>query len=160
MVRQQSYAGPFLALLLISLVAVPTARGAGPIQNFAIVQDDASLLVQGRRIYLFGIHVPRTGRGCDQRFSPVRCGSRAARALDAKIQGFVTCYPKARYQNRSLAAVCYVDEGAVGDPPLDLGAWLIEQGLAVASPEAPFAYVTLERIALANRRGIWGLEID
>ena len=70
------------------------------------------------------------------------------------------CVPQAQLSDGSLSAVCYVDGNGVTDPPVDLGAWLIEQGLAVAGPGAPFEYQTLERIALVNGRGVWGFQVD
>ena len=104
--------------------------------------------------------MPSTGRGCRTDFSPPLCGNRSVRALKTKIRGFVSCDPQAELSDRSLSAVCYVDGSSIVDPPIDLGAWLIEQGLAVAAPGAPFEYQTLERIAQVNRRGVWGFQVD
>ena len=103
---------------------------------------------------------PLTERGCRSDFRPPLCGSRAVRALEVKIRGFVRCDPQAKLSDGSLSAVCYVDGNSTTDPPVDLGAWLIEQGLAVAGPGAPFEYQTLERIAQVNRRGVWGFQVD
>jgi hypothetical protein len=66
----------------------------------------------------------------------------------------------ARLRDGSLSAICTVEDGSILDPPVDLGAWLIELGLAVATPDAPFEYVVLERIARANGRGVWGFQVD
>jgi endonuclease YncB( thermonuclease family) len=46
------------------------------------------------------------------------------------------------------------------DPPVDLGAYLIREGWAVALPQAPFAYHTYQEIAKVNRRGVWGFQAD
>ena len=43
---------------------------------------------------------------------------------------------------------------------IDLGAYLIENGLALAGENAPFEYRSLERIAEANGRGVWGFQAD
>ena len=146
-----------LGVVVISLVllTLSAASSAQIIRNYAIVQDDGSLRVQGRTIRLFGVHIFLNDRQCTTQFRPIQCGSEANLALKRRIQGFVSCYPKSRYGNRALSAVCYVEQGSINDPPLDLGAWLIEKGLAVANQEAPFHYVTLERIAQTNGRGIW-----
>jgi endonuclease YncB( thermonuclease family) len=82
------------------------------------------------------------------------------RALNVKIRGLVRCAPQAQLAEGSLSAVCYVDGSSSTNPPVDLGAWLIEQGLAVAGPGAPFEYQTLQRIAEVNRRGVWGFPVD
>jgi endonuclease YncB( thermonuclease family) len=150
-------------LLGIGIVATPGISGvatASEIVSYAIVQDDGSLRVQGKTIRLFGVYMPSTGRGCRTDFSPPLCGNRSVRALKTRIRGFVRCHPQAQLSDRSLAAVCYVDGNSTVDPPIDLGAWLIEQGLAVAGPGAPFEYQTLERIAQVNRRGVWGFQVD
>ena len=43
---------------------------------------------------------------------------------------------------------------------LVLGAYLIGEGLALALPNAPFAYHAEEKIARANGRGVWGFQVD
>lgn len=145
----------FATLLLLS-----TDAGAAEIRSYAIVQDNGTLRVQGKTIRLFGIYMPSTERGCRSDFRPPLCGSRAVRTLEILIQGFVRCQPQVRHGDRSISAICYVEAGSVRDPPVDLGARLIELGLAVARPEAPFEYHTLERIAKVNRRGVWGFQVD
>jgi len=152
-----------LALLLLTVVPGPGGAAAATdrvIRSYAIVQDDATLRVQGKTIRLFGLYIPPTERGCATVLRPPACGSRTVRALELKIQGFVECLPQQVYADRSIGAICYVDEGSILDPPLDLGAWLIEQGLAVAAPDAPFEYGVLEKIARTNGRGVWGFQVD
>ncbi|MGH6942598.1 MAG: thermonuclease family protein [Geminicoccaceae bacterium] len=141
-------------------MAFSAVADASEIVSYAIVQDDGSLRVQGKTIRLFGVYVPPTARGCRSDFRPPLCGNRSVRALKVKIRGFVRCDPQAQLADRSISAVCYVDGNSVADAPVDLGAWLIEQGLAVAGPGAPFEYRTLERIARVNRRGVWGFPVD
>lgn len=125
----------------------------GEVTSYAIVNDDATLAVAGRHIRLYGIHIPDTTRVCDSRIRPVRCGSRAAQALRFKIQGFVTCSLGGRFPDRSVAAYCTVE----GE---DLGGYLIKRGWAVALPQAPFEYQTLERIARHRGFGVWGFNAD
>jgi endonuclease YncB( thermonuclease family) len=151
-----------LAVLLACAIAIlgPTGTAASEMVSFAIVQDDGTLRVQGRTIRLFGTFVPETARVCSDDFNPPDCGSRAANALRLKIQGFVRCRPQAELDDGSLSAICHVSGTSVLDPPVDLGASLIQQGLAVATPEAPFEYRTYERIAKAQGRGVWGFPVD
>lgn len=130
------------------------------IESYAIVGDDATLRVQGRRIRLFGIYLPDTGRQCRTVIRPPRCAPRAALALEFKIQGFVRCIVQERYRDGSLGAVCFARGDSMLDPAVDLGGWLIEQGLAVALPYAPFSYAVRERIARAQGRGVWGFFAD
>jgi len=56
--------------------AFAAAAADGVIRSYAIVQDDATLRVQGKDIRLFGVYVPRTERGCTTILRPPRCGSR------------------------------------------------------------------------------------
>lgn len=147
-------------LLGIIMAGSSGVAAASDIVSYAIVQDDGSLRVRGKTIRLFGVYMPPTARGCRSDFSPPMCGNRSVRALKARIRGFVHCAPQAALSDGSLSAVCYVDGDSSVDPPIDLGAWLIEQGLAVAGPGAPFQYQTLERIAQVNRRGVWGFQVD
>ena len=142
----------------MSSPALPAER---PIKSYAIVQSDGSLHVQGRTIWLFGAQIPRTGRDCVLRGRSVECISRETkRALAERIRGFVTCHPQDRYRDKSISAICYVDSGSFQSPPIDLGAWLIANGLAVASANAPIEYVRLERMARFYGRGLWEFYID
>jgi endonuclease YncB( thermonuclease family) len=149
-----------LGVFIAATLAFSGLASASEIVSYAIVQDDGSLRVQGNTIRLFGVYMPPTERGCRSDFRPPLCGNRSVRALKIKIRGFVHCDPQAALSDGSLTAVCYVDGDSITDPPVDLGAWLIEQGLAVAGPGAPFEYQTLERIAQVNRRGVWGFQVD
>jgi endonuclease YncB( thermonuclease family) len=143
-------------LLLFGIVVPVTAR---ELHSYAIVQDDGSLLIKGRQVHLFGIYLPETSRHCRRNILPVRCGGRAVLALDFKVQGFVHCYPQSENDDGSLNGICYVDRSHFKEG-VDLGAYLIERGWALALPDAPFEYHALERIARHNNRGVWGFTVD
>ena len=136
-------------LLAALLWLVPTA-GSASLTSFAKVRPDASLLVGSRVVRLYGIHVPSMGRTCRTNLRPVRCGSHAVLALDFKIRGFVQCRRVHRNRDRSVTALCR-------NRGVDLGAYLIERGWAVARPDAPFEYRVLERIARERGMGVWGM---
>ena len=125
----------------------------------AIVRADSSLVVAGRIVRLFGIHIPPTERTCVSPLFPVRCKERVARALELKIERFVRCEAKSVNPDRSINAVCWEGVTPVSEPE-DLGAWLLAQGWAVALPDAPFEYHVLERIAYARGLGVWGFQVD
>jgi endonuclease YncB( thermonuclease family) len=148
-----------LALSLAVAASPAMAGGAQVLHSYAIVNNDASLIVRGKRVYLFGIYVPEADQLCGRVVRPVFCGTRAAVALDLKITGFVRCEVVEAYDDGSVGAFC-----AVGTNPFsggeDLGAYLISRGLALAGPGAPFEYAALERIAAANGRGVWGFQVD
>lgn len=150
-------------LRLLGLVLIGLVFGQAPVRaqlhSYAVVREDASLLVRGQVVRLFGVFVPQVGILCGRTLRPAKCGSRAAVALDFKIQGFVFCRPVIANRDGSISAFCEVNSSrfAAGE---DLGAYLIAEGLALASPEAPFAYHALEKIARANAIGVWGFQVD
>jgi endonuclease YncB( thermonuclease family) len=147
-------------VVLGALLGQGAGAAAADIVSYAIVRDDATLRVQGKTIRLFGVHVVDERPFCDTTFRPARCKTRAAVALDSRIQGFVHCGPQARHRDGTISAVCYVDGESTLDPPIDLGAYLIREGWAVALPQAPFVYHTYQEIAKVRRRGIWGFQAD
>ena len=148
-----------LAIVLAFLTPGPADAVPAQLSSYAIVQSDGTLKVQGYTIRLFGIYIPPGERRCEARIRPVRCGSRAAVALRTKVTGFVDCRPQGVYEDGSVAAICYSD-AVFRNRGVDLGAWLIEQGLALAGPGAPFEYRALERIAERQGRGVWGFFVD
>jgi endonuclease YncB( thermonuclease family) len=127
--------------------------------SYASVEEDGSLRVGTRKVHLYGIYIPPTGQHCRTFFSPPVCGSRATIALEFKIQGFVHCREKSSNRDRSVNATCYVKRSNFSEGE-DLGAYLIQQGWAMARPEAPFEYHALEKIARQQSAGIWGFTID
>jgi hypothetical protein len=128
-------------------------------QGLAIVRDDGSLLIRNRVVHLFGIHLPQTNRQCRSWISPVRCAERGVLALDFITEGFIRCIERRRNADGSVQATCWKDRTSF-DEGLDLAAYLIERGWALALPDAPFEYHALERIARAREMGVWGWPVD
>ena len=134
--------------------AVQPAIAEPEISSFAFVQDDGSLKIAGNLIRLYGIYIPPTAQSCLTFVRPVPCGPRASLALDFKISGdFVHCMPRASHPDGSITAHCTSRNE-------DLSAWMLQSGWAVALPDAPFEYITLERIARSKGIGIWGIPVD
>ena len=144
-----------ILLALILLLALPTAAALADAGSRAHVQNDGTLLINGKIVRLFGIYIPTLRDTCETQIRPVRCAPRAVLALDFKVQGFVYCDKVARHPDRSVSAVC-----RTGRDREDLAAWMLRQGWAVALPNAPFEYVTLERFAEAQGLGFWGFQVD
>ena len=139
---------------IFALASVPCALAQSEISSFAFVQDDGSLKISGSLVRLYGIYIPPTDQSCYSFIRPVPCGSRASLALDFRISGaFVHCLPRATNPDGSITASCTVDKE-------DLSAWMLQKGWAVALPDAPFEYQTLEKIAQSRGIGIWGIPID
>lgn len=148
------------SLVVLAFLAAWPGQGAGAaIVGAAFVQEDGTLQVQGRSIRLFGIYIPPTSRSCHTFVRPARCSSRAALALDFKIQGFVHCEPQAKHRDGSLTGLCHVNRNAFSEGE-DLSAYLISLGWAAALPDAPYAYRVMEKIARQQGLGIWGISVD
>jgi endonuclease YncB( thermonuclease family) len=143
-----------IADVLVALATLQPAVSRSDISSFPFVQQDGSLRVAGNVIYLYGIYVPPTTESCYTFVRPVLCGPRAAIALDFKISGnFVHCTPRGTNPDGSLIASC----SSNGE---DLSAWMLQSGWALALPDAPVEYQTLERAAQARGIGIWGIPVD
>ncbi len=146
-------------VLLASLALWTSPLVAAEISSYAAVNEDGSLRIKGRTVHLYGIHIPKTARTCRTTRNPPVCGSRAVVALEFKIHGFVSCDLIARNTDGSHVGWCRVnvthfDEGE------DLSAYLLERGWAVALPDAPFEYHTMEKIARSRQFGVWGIPVD
>jgi len=146
-----------VALACIVLSASPLF--AYEISSSAIINEDGTLRIKGKTIHLYGIHIPRTNRTCRSNQLPTVCGSRAAVALDFKIDGFVRCEILDELEDGSSVGWCRVNASRF-DEGEDLSAYLLENGWAVALPDAPFEYQTLEKIAQSRQFGVWGTPVD
>ena len=87
------------------------------------------------------------------------CAQRAALALDFKINSFVRCEVISENPNGSITGQCFSNYSNF-DKGDDLSAYLLERGWAVALPDAPIEYITLEKIARSRGFGIWGIALD
>ena len=146
-------------ILLLICAAWTTSLSAYEISSSARVNDDGTLRISGKTVHLYGIHIPKTARTCSRNRNPPVCGSRAAVALDFKIDGFVRCEIMHRNRDGSLVGWCRVKASAF-DQGEDLSAYLLEHGWAVALPDASIEYQTLEKIARSRQFGVWGMPVD
>lgn len=141
------------AMLMIAMICPANAEQR--LRSYVRVNDDASLNLQGRRINLAGVYVPRTRASCINEAS-ADCRTRAAAALRFRVRGFVECHILQRHPDGSLTGTCYVDRSRF-DIGTDLGEYLIERGLALAGRNAPHEYRALERLAENQGIGMWGI---
>jgi endonuclease YncB( thermonuclease family) len=146
-------------LTLASLLALAPGAVSRELHSYAAINANGSLQIKGKTVHLYGIHIPSTNRTCRTDRNPPVCGSRAVVALERKIDGFVRCEIMRQNADRSLVGLCRVNSSPF-DPGEDLSAYLLEQGWAVALPDAPFEYQTLEKIARSRGFGVWGTPVD
>lgn len=150
--------------LLTGITSTFLALAISPVSAYEIsssarVNEDGRLRIKGRNIQLYGIHIPHTDNTCDNYRRPPVCSSRAALALDFKIDGFVRCDIVGEAADGDLIGRCRVNSSKFNEGD-DLSAYLLERGWAVALPDAPFEYQTLEKIAQSRQFGIWGIPVD
>lgn len=138
-----------LATVLVILIAALAPAAHADVAGRASVIDGDTIEVHGQRIRLFGIDAPESAQLCLAENKRWRCGQQAALALDDKIAGRpVTCAEKDRDRYGRIVAVCRAGE-------LDLNAWLVAEGWALAYRQYSTDYVDEEEAARAGRKGIW-----
>ena len=112
--------------------------------------DGDTLEMHGNRIRLFAMDAPEGRQTCTAADGKAwRCGTAAARALDAMTAGkTVTCSQRDTDRYGRIVAVCKVSGK-------DLGAELVSQGLAVAYRAYGRDYIEAENIARKAGIGMW-----
>lgn len=148
----------FSVLVFLAFVALGHQPALSQLVGPAVVQPDASLLVNGKRLVLADIEIIPAGRTCDTTILPPLCGAPAAIALRAKIVHFVSCRLRADVPGLGTAVCRHAALYPTGGE--DLGAFLVAQGWATASPTASPFYQTMETIARSQGRGAWGIRIN
>lgn len=125
-------------------------HAAESLTGYGTAYDGDRIDIRGERVRLFGIDAPEHAQTCaDASEKLYPCGRKAEAALQEKIAGKrITCAAAPSDDSFPTHAVC-----RLGDE--DLGAWLVEQGLAVADRSRPGGYVTQEDAARGAKRGMW-----
>lgn len=113
------------------------------------VTDGDTIRIGNTRIRLHGIDAPEKRQTCTADGKAWRCGDAATDAFRDAIGGLaVTCTKRDTDRYGRVVAVCWA--GAV-----ELGAWMVRQGWAVAYRRYSMDYVADENVARAGRRGLW-----
>jgi len=141
-----------LVYLVISIVISCTASLGATIEGSATVIDGNRILVGATLIGLHGIETPESNQRCDLgNGTKWFCGRAAAIVLMQLVQEYeLRCnYEKARAHNiPEIRARC-----RVGDQ--DVGAAMVQRGMAWVMPDAPSEYFRLQAIAVSNKIGIF-----
>lgn len=138
----------WIAGLGLALAATARAETIGP----AAVIDGNTMKIADETIRLHGIDAPEPDQVCALDGQPWACGRAAADLLRALTTGKqVTCRGSTRDSEGRRIARCHVGW-------MDLGAEMVDRGMAVADPEAPGDYAPNEREARARGVGIFAGE--
>jgi endonuclease YncB( thermonuclease family) len=118
-----------IALFAALILAPASAAAADNPAGQASVIDGDTLEIHGTRIRLWGIDAPESSQLCRGEDSlQYRCGAKAANELDAFIaRRLLNCIPISLDQYGRTVATC-----STGD--VDLGEWLVRNGLAIDWP--------------------------
>jgi endonuclease YncB( thermonuclease family) len=113
------------------------------------ITDGDTIRIGSTRIRLHGIDAPEAKQTCTSDGKDWRCGWEATNAL-ASIVGkhWVTCSKRDTDRYGRVVAVCRAG-------PINLNAWMVSNGWAVAYRRYSTEYVRDERDAKAGRRGLW-----
>ena len=143
----QTFSLPIIFLLVFS-----GAANAEELRGKASVIDGDTIEIRGERIRLHAIDSPEGRQRCTKGGKEWRCGTEAARALDAFIDGTtVSCEPRDRDRYGRIVAVCRVRK-------TDLGEWMVRQGWALAYRRYGSDYIAAEETARADKAGVWAGE--
>jgi endonuclease YncB( thermonuclease family) len=131
-----------------------SATAAGPmatLQGRATVTDGDTVNIGGVGIRLFGIDTPEIRQTCLKAGVVTPCGQQAAQALRAAIgQATVSCQQQDTDIHLRPVATCSANG-------IDLNAYMVSRGWAVAYREFSCTYVGLEGQARAQGLGIWSM---
>ena len=138
-----------IAVFLAATAGVASAIVQSSNVGVASVIDGDTLEIHGQRIRLHGIDAPESGQSCERGALEYRCGQQAALALADKIgQATSRCEQRDIDRYQRIVAVCRLGN-------MDLNAWMVRQGWAIAYRQYSLDYVGGENAARTARAGIW-----
>ncbi|MYG26981.1 MAG: thermonuclease family protein [Boseongicola sp. SB0677_bin_26] len=137
-------------VLFVALGFVGTAVAQDVVSGPARVIDGDTIAIRGQRIRMHGIDAPESAQTClDASGQAYRCGQVASNALASMAgRGSVACRARDVDRYGRLIAVCFRDG-------IDLNAWMVRDGYAMAYRRYSSDYVRHESAARARRAGIW-----
>ncbi len=151
------------AAVLLGVAAATGAPGAFAqarrpvvVDGLATVRGDGTLSVGGTPVRLFGVYLPLIERTCRTYLRPPVCAPKSVLVLEDKVDGFVRCEIVRRGPDGVPEGICGQRTFDLFAPREDLGGYLVQEGFAFATPEAPYEYFALERLAESRGLGLWG----
>jgi endonuclease YncB( thermonuclease family) len=123
---------------------------APPIEGTAQVLDGDTIQIGTVRIRLYGIDAFEGEQRCQNADGQTYgCGGIATRTLTEQVEGkLLSCVPKGIDVYKRQLAVCRADA-------IDLSAWMVRQGHALAYIKYSLDYISDERAAKDTLTGAW-----
>ncbi|NJK72650.1 MAG: thermonuclease family protein [Synechococcaceae cyanobacterium SM2_3_60] len=126
-----------------------------PIVGVPEIRDADTIVINATVIRLYGIDAPEGSQTCTRAGSPYLCGEVATEALRSLVE--TQADPTLRCDQRGLDRYNRVlSECFLGS--INLNAWLVEQGHALAYRQYSDAYSEYEANAASAQRGMWAGE--
>lgn len=117
--------------------------------GIASVIDGDTIKIQRKRIRLFGIDAPESSQLCEKNGERYPCGQQATATLSKKINNSrIQCEARDIDRYHRIVAVCYLGS-------LDLNAWMVRQGWAIAYRHYSTIYINDENAARSAQVGVW-----
>jgi endonuclease YncB( thermonuclease family) len=133
--------------------SLPPRPPAAVISGKARLGEGVSLIVEGRAVVLFGMRAPQQGDRCtvSARLEARPCSEVARDALASRlgVDGRVSCHVPPGRSGDGRSAICLDSTG------VDLGGFLVAQGLGLADAAQSRDYVGAESAAASLHRGLW-----
>ena len=139
--------------LTLVLLLCPMSAEAETLTGRPHVTDGDTVKISGERIRLEGIDAPERNQRCrDASGKSYGCGIVSTAALRNEIgRNSITCEGTKRDRYGRFLGICYLNE-------LDLNGWMVRNGYALAYRRYSRRYVSAEREARENGRGLWAGE--
>tara|TARA_R110002167_G_scaffold240175_3_gene445373 strand:- start:3392 stop:4141 length:750 start_codon:yes stop_codon:yes gene_type:complete len=138
----------FLAVLAVASLGVDQAEGR-EISGRAHVVDGDTINIGANKIRLSGFDAPESKQSCRRDDAVYNCGLVATEALRQLTVGqTVRCQTSEKDRYGRWIGTCFVND-------LNVGAWMVSKGYAVAYRRYSSAYIADEEAAKAQGRGLW-----
>ncbi len=145
----------FVAVSLLSFGVWGNVAAQTMIEGVPYIRDADTIAIGTTVIRLYGIDAPEGNQTCSRAGSSYLCGQEATEALRALIA--TQTDPTVRCDHRGLDRYDRVlSECFLGS--INLNAWLVEQGYALAYRQYSDRYVDDEAVAAAAGQGLWAGE--
>jgi endonuclease YncB( thermonuclease family) len=140
------------AIGLLAVVLSFASSAWAEINGPGRVVDAGTIEIGSQLVRFYGVEAPPSAQVCERGGATWRCGQDAEWALAERIERhWVLCDEQPPDRAGIAQGVCYIG----GRNGINLNAWLIENGWAMAKPEETSSYVALEQAAQRAGRGLW-----